>query len=131
MSADAFEIHTLLNRLAYATDRGTVEEYLACFTDEPSLARAGTEPRVGAAAFREAADGGRAAKMIGPESHTVHLVTPIEITVDGDTATSLSRWVFFGDADATPTVKLVGLYHDELSRGADGWRVASRIIEPG
>jgi uncharacterized protein (TIGR02246 family) len=56
-----------------------------------------------------------------------HLVTNVEIAVDGDRATALSTWVYLtrGPGDE-PQLALVGHYEDVLRRTPAGWRFARR-----
>jgi 3-phenylpropionate/cinnamic acid dioxygenase small subunit len=62
-----------------------------------------------------------------------HLVTNLELTVDGDVATS--RVYFFnpmGTREADGTLRMFyvgGWYHDRWARTRDGWRIADRREE--
>ena len=56
-----------------------------------------------------------------------HLVTNVEIAVDGDSATALSTWVYLTRGpDGEPHLALVGHYEDVLRRTPAGWRFARR-----
>jgi uncharacterized protein (TIGR02246 family) len=52
-----------------------------------------------------------------------HLVANLEITVDGDSATASSTWVYLTRADG---LAMVGHYVDTLRRTQDGWRFERR-----
>jgi 3-phenylpropionate/cinnamic acid dioxygenase small subunit len=50
--------------------------------------------------------------------------------VQGDTAQVRSYFLFYVECDKTPTVRVVGVYQDELRRTPSGWKLARRLIEP-
>ncbi|MBV9952734.1 MAG: nuclear transport factor 2 family protein [Acidimicrobiia bacterium] len=59
--------------------------------------------------------------------HTMHKLSNLAITVDGDTATART----YVDAvlmarDGRPGLNPIGFYDDELVRTDDGWRIAAR-----
>jgi len=59
-----------------------------------------------------------------------HLVTNVQVTIDGDTATS--RAAFYNPmgqpkGDGISLFYVGGEYHDTLVRTADGWRIEERI----
>jgi hypothetical protein len=59
----------------------------------------------------------------------VHLLGNEIITVDGDTATSLSKWVFvMTAADNGPDVVFVGRYNDEFIRENGEWKFKLRTV---
>lgn len=66
-----------------------------------------------------------------PAGHTLHRITNVATTVDGDTARA--RAYIDGlimSADNSSGVSAVGFYDDELVRTADGWRIARRRFTP-
>ena len=60
-----------------------------------------------------------------------HLLSVYHIDVEGDRAKALvyhtSHQLFAGDLDTVHV--LVGRYHDELERSADGWRISKLLFE--
>ncbi len=57
-----------------------------------------------------------------------HLLTVVEVVIDGDRATALTYFIAHmvaGEPGETVTVQ-VGDYRDELIRTADGWRISRR-----
>lgn len=58
----------------------------------------------------------------------VHLLGNEIITVDGDTGTSLSKWVFVMTADNGPDVVYVGRYEDEFVRENGTWKFKLRTV---
>jgi hypothetical protein len=72
---------------------------------------------------------------------TAHVVSSVEIELDGDAATSSTyvtawHWNAGGPEDReAATVRpadfaLIAIYSDRLRRTADGWRIAHRTIRP-
>lgn len=65
-----------------------------------------------------------------------HLLTNVDVRVDGDRAATSSRVLAFhwlrSTADQGPTrpadFVMMGTYDDELSQTADGWRIARRHV---
>jgi len=63
----------------------------------------------------------------GPTDY--HLMTNESIKVDGDRATAESAFVCITRSpEDTPTVRLLGQYHDQLVREDGEWRFASRKV---
>jgi hypothetical protein len=59
----------------------------------------------------------------------LHLLGSEFINVDGDTATTLSKWVFVMTAeDGGPDMVFVGHYEDELVRENGAWRIKLRTV---
>lgn len=132
------QIRNLLARLAHATDFASDDEldskYLACFTEDaiwevpPSDASPGVS-RNGHAEIRASAMERRRTKAGGPGSHTLHVVTPGYIQIQGNEASAISSYVYYGLAEGPAKIQSIGLYNDTF-RYADGaWRVARRTLQ--
>jgi hypothetical protein len=67
----------------------------------------------------------------GPGTNTRHFVMPVHVTVDGESATAVSYFLFLGDTSGVPVIKLFGVYTDRLVRSADGWRITHRATQRG
>lgn len=130
--ADELEIRNLVVRVAqYADGLGTVDDYVALFTEDAEWEMPGNPAR-GHDAIRAGSEARRASGQVGPGSRARHVVTGIAVDVDGgDEATAISYWMFYGDTDTEPTLRLLGTYHDTLRRTPDGWRLARREISVG
>lgn len=133
-------VRDLLAALAQLADRGTIDDYLACFApdaiwempDNPATGVAGSVRR----GFDEIAAGvreRRAARVQGPGSQTMHAVGTVRVTIapDGEHATASSHWQFFGSTAATPSLLSAGRYDDELRRVDGRWLLARRVITVG
>lgn len=56
-----------------------------------------------------------------------HVVSNVEIELDGDRATSTSTWSYYvRGADGQPVLDKLGRYEDVLVRRPEGWRFARR-----
>lgn len=56
-----------------------------------------------------------------------HLMSNMDIVVDGDTATAKSRWAWIaGNADGSPTILRSGIYEDALIREDGCWKFRKR-----
>jgi ketosteroid isomerase-like protein len=127
--ADELAIRSLLARFARVTDTGTIDEHLALVTDDVVFEMTGAPPRNGPDELRAASEAGRAADQVGPTSSTMHFLGGTEMTVDGDTAESITSFVFFGLRAAPPKPLRAGRYYDSFRRTAHGWRFAHRRID--
>jgi ketosteroid isomerase-like protein len=64
---------------------------------------------------------------------TAHLLSNVEVAVDGDRATAYSRvtayhWTFGGNPVRPADFVLLGSYDDELLRTPQGWQISRRIV---
>jgi 3-phenylpropionate/cinnamic acid dioxygenase small subunit len=138
--AAELEIRTVLALLAQHADTGTIEEYLALFTDDVVWELPANEKMGLAASVRRGLDdvaaGARERRATGgqgPGTDTLHVLTTVAVDVDVDAgrATSRSVFLFFTDASTTPTLRTMGRYRDELRRTTGGWKLAHRTIHFG
>jgi len=128
---DELEVRNLLARLARLADEGDLDEYLTVFTEDAVMELPGGPPRTGHAGLRAGAEAGRSSGATGPGSHTIHLLHQSHVVVDGDEATSTTAFTFLRDTAGTPTVALVGRYHDRFRRTPEGWKLAHRRTQVG
>ena len=128
---DYFELQALLARIARSTDYGSVEDYLANFTEDAVIEMQGHSTRTGREALQAAAVQGRAAGKLGPGSGTYHVVVPGQPIVEGQNAKSESRFIFVVHSDAGLQVGAIGRYHDVEHLTDFGWKLWRRIIELG
>lgn len=137
-SADDVAIMKLIARIAHLADTGDLADYAECFTDDatwhlPADAGVGLPPQVraGIADIVQGAEERRASGMQGPGSSTRHVVSTIDVDVDGDTAKSRAYWRYYGQTDATPQLMTMGQYDDVFRRTSTGWRLQQRTITRG
>lgn len=129
--ADELEIRNRVARLAQLADMGDLNEYVSLFTDDASWEMPGA-PRRGQADIMAGAQDRRSSGTTGPGSNTRHVISTLSVQTDGsDEAVADSYWLFYGSTTSSPTVQLMGHYHDTWRRLADGWRLARREIAFG
>jgi ketosteroid isomerase-like protein len=128
-TADELEIRNVLATFALATDVGTVDDYMGLLTDDAVIELAGRPPRKGAEELRAGAEAGRSSGTLGRGSHTIHMLGASSVTVDGDTASALTPFVFFRTTDDVPTPSVAGHYHDAFRRTDVGWKLAHSRME--
>lgn len=122
--ADKADIAEVLVRYATGIDRRDWALFRTCWTDDVVADYVGVDRWESAdaiTAFMEASH----ADM----GHTMHRLSNLAITVDGDTATARA----YVDAvlmapDGQSGLNPVGFYDDELVRTAAGWRIARRTF---
>ena len=122
-STAAEEIRNLLVRYGLLLDQKDFAGYAALFTADGVLhAPLGTA--TGPEAIRELLDG-----ILGPIEPGFHLMASPLIEVDGDEATSTSRFTYVQNGEGGAVeVRLVGHYDDRLRREAGHWRFRHRRI---
>jgi uncharacterized protein (TIGR02246 family) len=63
-----------------------------------------------------------------PPVRGVHVFTNMDVTLDGDRATAVTKWQFITPgADGKPVVMIVGHYSDKLVREDGAWKFRERI----
>ena len=137
--ADELAIRKVLAAVAQFADAGTVDDYVAQFTDDavwempanPTIGLAGSVRR-GAADIRAGVEERRAAGVQGPGANSRHVVGTIRVEHDGgDTATVHSYFTFWTDTATAPVARTIGAYEDTFRRTPAGWRLAHRVITDG
>ena len=139
-AVDELEIRNLLTRLAHLAGEDDLDEYGSLFTEDavwegPSGPGpfGGTFERVlnGRADILAGARERRAAGMQGRNANVRHVVTNTVVWLHGDTAKSKSFYLYLVNTHMKPEVDRMGVYHDELRRTPDGWKMARRVIVNG
>ncbi|MCZ8380006.1 nuclear transport factor 2 family protein [Mycobacterium sp. CPCC 205372] len=119
---DRLDIADVLVRYATGIDRRDWPLFRTVFTDDCVLdyGEIGSWDGIDAVAdFME-----QTHAMAG---HTLHRMSNKAIAVDGDTASARSYVdALIMSADNTSGVNAVGFYDDDLTRTAEGWRIARR-----
>ncbi len=128
--ADELAIRNLIGRLSLNADMGTIDEYLASFADDAVWNLPGSVSH-GIAAIREGLLARRASGAVGPGSNGRHMVSSIDVVMDGDRATARSYFQFVTNTKTAPTLALVGAYADGFIRTASGWKLQRRDITIG
>jgi ketosteroid isomerase-like protein len=123
---DRIDISDVLYRYASTIDRFDLDGLRATLADDIWAQYGNADPVVG---------GDAVAAWIGEAIADVvwqhHLLSVYHVEVEGDHANALvyhtSHQVFGDDPDNAKL--LVGRYHNELRREADGWRISRLVLE--
>ena len=127
-TADEVEIAKLLAKLAQMADDGDLNEYARLFTEDGSWTGPGGDTRTGRPDIIAGAQERRAAGIQGPGTNSFHLISNINIEVDGDAAAGKAYFHYYRNADAMPQITSMGVYRDQFRRTPEGWRMAKRVI---
>jgi 3-phenylpropionate/cinnamic acid dioxygenase small subunit len=125
---DESEIRNLLSQIAQLSDEGTLEDYIACFTEDAVWGGSGFPERKGHDEILAGARERRASGISGPGSNTRHLISTSRFEVDGDTARARSVFLFYRDTLGSPVLDVMGVWEDDLRRTQTGWKLARRTI---
>ncbi len=128
--ADELAIRNLIARLSLNADMGSVEEYLASFASDAVWNLPGNASH-GIDEIRAGLLNRRASGAVGPGTNGRHMVSSIDVVMDGDRATARSYFQFVTNTNTAPVLALVGAYADEFVRTAAGWRLQRRDITFG
>jgi 3-phenylpropionate/cinnamic acid dioxygenase small subunit len=130
--ADELAIRNLVARIAHLSDQSEdLDVYLACFTEDADW-NFPIGAAHGHAEILAGALGRRSSGLTGPGSHSRHIISTIDVRVDGsDVATSDAYFVFLVETDVAPRMMNNGHYHDTWVRTPTGWRVKVRDIVLG
>jgi uncharacterized protein (TIGR02246 family) len=127
---DQFAVRNLLARIVYEGDAGDLDTYVTLFEADAVWAMPGVEHR-GQSAIRRGVAQRRAEGLTGPGSNKRHILTTIEVTIDGDDATARSTWLLVGGDGIQPALLRYGICNDRLRKSDDAWRLAARTIAFG
>lgn len=121
---DLYDIQEVLVRYATGIDRRDWDLFRRCFTED---VQADYEGVASWNSPDEIADYMAAAHA--GMGHTMHRLSNIAITVDGDRATARTYVdAVLMAADGQSGVNPVGFYDDDLVRTRDGWRICRRTF---
>ncbi len=132
-------VHTVLAKLAFFADTGTVEEYLTQSTvdaiwDFPANPASGAPASVltGHAQIEAGVRARRASGIQGPGTNSQHVITNVAVDLlDADTARARSSWMFLRETLTAPRLSGAGHYDDRLRRVDGVWLLAHRKVSFG
>ena len=128
--ADELAVRNLIARLSLNADMGTVDEYLASFTEDAVWNLPGS-PSHGIVEIKAGLVARRASGAVGPGTHGRHMVSSIDVVMNGDRAMARSYFQFVTNTNTQPVLALVGAYADEFVRTEEGWKLQKRDITFG
>jgi hypothetical protein len=134
-AVDELQIRNVLASLALVSDMGDLDDWGMLFTEDAMYSNPVGEPERGRAEIVESARKRRSRGTHGPGSGNRHFSGSVRVWSTGpDTAEADSYLLMFkdlvpeGETQPSPTLLVVGYYHDELRRTSDGWKVAHRNL---
>lgn len=123
---DRIEITDVLYRYASTIDKFDLEGLRGTLADDLVARYGNAEPVIGGDAVAA-----WIAEAIAPVIWQHHLLSVYHVEVDGDDAQALvyhtSHQVFEDEPESAKV--LVGRYHNELRREADGWKISKLVLE--
>jgi hypothetical protein len=122
---DASAIALLIAKVAYVSDEGPLEDYAHVWSQDAELVF-GADTQQGLAKILAAAAERREAGTLGPGSGIRHIVTPVSILLDGESATAVTYLQVLTTKTPQPTLVYLMIYDDEFVRSPDGWRIKRR-----
>jgi len=121
--SSAEEIRNLLVRYGLYLDSKNFEGYVSLFTKDGVL-----DAPLGAASGQENIRA-MLGNVLGPINAGFHIYANPLIEVDGDSATSMSRFSYVQSIEGQPPeLRMVGHYDDILKREDGSWKFARRTI---
>jgi SnoaL-like domain len=141
-AVDELEIRNVLASLTLLSDMGDIEEWGKLFTEDADYTTARGGGQHGRAEIVQGGRERRAHGTHGPGSGNRHLSASVLVRSTGpDTAEAQSYLLMYKDlppegeeasgedgAEESPTLLVLGYYHDRLVRTSDGWKVAHREL---
>ena len=123
---DRIEITDVLYRYASTIDKFDLEGLRGTLADDLIARYGNAEPVIGGDAVAA-----WIAEAIAPVIWQHHLLSVYHVEVDGEDAQALvyhtSHQVFEDEPESAKV--LVGRYHNELRREADGWKISKLVLE--
>ncbi len=123
---DRIEITDVLYRYASTIDKFDLEGLRGTLADDLVARYGNAEPVIGGDAVAA-----WIAEAIAPVIWQHHLLSVYHVEVDGEDAQALvyhsSHQVFEDEPESAKV--LVGRYHNELRREADGWKISKLVLE--
>ena len=121
---DQLEITQLYAKYNHAIDLGDAEGWAATFTPDGVFNGGGGGPQQGTEALVGFAKG-FAANVKGR-----HWTNNLVVEGDGDKADGKCYLTLWNLAQKPASIMVTGIYYDELTKTGDGWRFASRKVQP-
>lgn len=115
----------LVTDYAYHRDQFNAKEFANLFTEDASLTVV-SQTWVGRAEIEQRIEGLKTGSTIRHEMSTIRIVP-----IDADHATGVSYATIYSAPAGETSVKgftLMGEYHDEFVRTAQGWKISKRVL---
>lgn len=128
-SHDRAAVSDVLVRFAWTADEGGEDDFLPFFHDDASWVM-GEQAWTGRPQIVAGLMGLREAGFAGPASRARHLVHNVVLSaIDHERISARSLFTLVAEG-RPPHVRAMGIYEDNLVRGADGWVILTRVVHP-
>lgn len=131
-TADELAIRNRLAELAWHADNTGIDDldrYIACFTPDAEWEMRG-DIRRGHTDIRQGAIERRQNGSMGPGTKVAHFLSMTTVSFDDyDTAQVKSYIQAYNHADTTPSISVMGQYHDVFRRTTEGWKLHRRRVD--
>jgi 3-phenylpropionate/cinnamic acid dioxygenase small subunit len=131
-TADELAIRNKLAELLWLADNSAIDDldpYVACFTEDAEWEMRG-DVRRGHAEIRAGAEERRRTGTMGPGTRIAHFLSCTMVAFTDDDVAQVKSYIqAYRDAATTPTIFVMGQYHDEFRRTADGWKLHRRAVD--
>ena len=131
-TADELAIRNLVAQLAWHADNTGVDDldaYVDCFTPDAEWEMRG-DVRRGHDAIRQGAIARRESGSMGPGTKIAHFLSMSVVAFDDDDTARVKSYVqAYRDADANPTITVMGQYHDVYRRHDGSWKLHRRYVD--
>jgi ketosteroid isomerase-like protein len=125
---DIEQIRRLLIAYGYHLDRRDFAAYAALFAED-GVWDGGFGSAQGPAEIQAMLEKSMASPLIDGPQMNFHVMTSMDIEVEGDAGRAWSRWTFVGqDAEKNARVLFAGRYDDELVRENGRWKFGRRKV---
>jgi len=125
---DREAIRDVLLEYGRAFDERRVEDYANLFAENGTWG-GGPNPATGPAGVLEMITRTVAMIPTEPGNRNFHVMTNMDVEVDGDTATAWSRYTFYMPGEnGSPVAFVSGVYDDKLVRVDGTWKFLSRVL---
>ncbi|WP_439814586.1 nuclear transport factor 2 family protein [Zavarzinia sp. CC-PAN008] len=129
---DEAAIRSLMDRYGACVDERDWDGFATLFDDPLSTDFSRMDPTLSPATLPRAQHVGGARAVIGQFDATQHMISNIQIVLDGDTATCRApmraeHWLSGMRGQARYT--MFGVYRNSFRRTADGWRISHLALE--
>ena len=123
---DEIAIQQTINRYSEGASRADWDRVLSTFTASASW----EIPALGGVYRDHAVIRSAMAAFVGQMAYFVQINTPAIISIEGELATARSTIREVGKfADRDEALEILGVYEDELTRTAQGWKFTRRVFQ--
>jgi len=126
---DQLAIRNLLARMVHLADSGSLEDYKELYAADAVWEVKNGQKLVGHAAIVEGARQRWDKKFTGPGSNTRHVLSSVDVSVEGERAMAKSVLQFYTNIHQKPELSAIAVYEDTFQKIDGRWWVKTRLID--